>query len=45
MSSESQPLPTILIPCSQEITMALQEFTNPVKSRDDIDEQVGFGEG
>nr|UVX86764.1 MAG: hypothetical protein [Bacteriophage sp.] len=28
-----------------EAVMALQEFTNPVKSRDDIDEQVGYGEG
>lgn len=25
--------------------MALQEFTNPVKSRDDIDESIGYGEG
>lgn len=25
--------------------MALQEFTNPVKSRDDIDESVVYGEG
>lgn len=28
-----------------EANMALQEFTNPVKSRDDIDESIGYGEG
>lgn len=28
-----------------EAVMALQEFTNPVKSRDDIDESVAHGEG
>ena len=28
-----------------EAVMALQEFTNPVKSSDDIDESVAYGEG
>jgi hypothetical protein len=28
-----------------ETIMALQEFTSPVKSRDDIDESIGYGEG